>query len=60
MISLDVISLYTNTPTNIALDVIKSRWNDIKNFTNLTKDSFCEAVQMCLNSSYFCYNGKIL
>lgn len=56
MISLDVVSLYTNTPIDIALDVLKEKWSEIKRFTSLDKDDYINAINTVLSSSYFSYN----
>lgn len=58
IISLDVISLYTNIPIQLALSVIKNKWNEIEPHTNLPKNEFYDAMKMCLTSSYFSYNEK--
>lgn len=37
IISLDVVSLYTNIPTNLALECINERWDEIKIYTKIPK-----------------------
>ena len=56
--SLDVISLYTNIPIDLAMRSIKSRWTQIKNFTSLSETNFIEAAELCLNHTYFKYKDK--
>lgn len=58
LISLDVVSMYTNIPTKIALKVLKGKWEQIKTHTNFTKKIFVDAVEMCITSTYFKYNSE--
>lgn len=58
LVSLDVISLYTNTPIKVALEVIEKKWDTISENTHLPKAEFIEAVKLCLDSSYFVYQDK--
>src|SRR5690606_5479908 len=62
MVSLDVISLYTNTPVELALQVAKdhlARDNTLNDRTPLTVSHICELLQLCLNSTVFVFNGVI-
>ncbi|HEY9486224.1 MAG TPA: hypothetical protein VIQ04_06255, partial [Nitrososphaeraceae archaeon] len=59
LVSFDVVSLYTNTPIDSIIKSIESRWNLIKNHTDLPIKDFIEAVSLVLNSTYFAYNGNI-
>lgn len=58
IMSLDVTSLYTNIPTNLAIECINNKWPEITNYSPLTKDEFINAVSLCLNSTYFTYNNN--
>lgn len=54
LISLDVVSMYTNIPINLAMEMITTKkWKEIKQHTNLPKQEFLEAAKLCLNSTYF-------
>lgn len=58
IISLDVVSLYTNIPTNRALHLIEKKWDEIKKFTDIPLNEFKQAVSLTLNSTYFMYKDK--
>lgn len=58
LISLDVTSLYTNIPINLALAVIGKNWNIIKNHTTIKKKCFTKAVKLCLNSTSFIHDNQ--
>lgn len=57
-ISLDVVSMYTSIPLELAIDAIKQKWVEIKKNTIFSKPTFMEAVQLCLQNSYMAYNKK--
>lgn len=59
LLSLDVISLFTNVPVNLVLDSINNRWTEITTHTSIPKDSFIKAVSLCLNSTVFKFNSKL-
>lgn len=59
MVSLDVVSLFTNIPIDLALNSVDKKWKLIKDYTNLPKNEFILAAKLCLNSTYFQYNDKI-
>ena len=58
LISLDVVSLYTNIPVNLALDILNSKWEYLEKFTTLSKNQFLEGTKLCLQSTYFLFNGN--
>ncbi|XP_071579118.1 uncharacterized protein [Temnothorax nylanderi] len=59
LISLDVVSLFTNVPIERVLDSISVRWNFIAKNCNIPKSEFFTAVRLILNSTFFMFNGKI-
>lgn len=59
LVSLDVVSLFTNIPTDLTLDIIKSRWNVIKNNTSLSLEMFTNLFNLVIDNNYFVYNKKI-
>ena len=58
LISLDVVSLYTNIPVNLAIDNINQKWNEIEQYTDIPKNEFILASKLCLESTYFSYNNE--
>jgi len=59
LISLDVVSLFTNTPQALAINSITNRWTFISKKTNIPKDEFVEAIGLVLSSTFFVFNKKI-
>ena len=58
LLSLDVISLFTNIPNEMVLIGLEKRWEPIKNNTNIPKKSFLNAVEFILNYTFFIFNNK--
>lgn len=58
LISLDVISLFTNIPLDLAINSLERRWHLIKNNTLLSKEEFFVALRFVFNSTYFQFNNK--
>lgn len=56
LISLDVVSLFTNIPLDLAEESIIKRWDYIKNKCGIPRDEFISAVQFVLESTYFTFN----
>ncbi|XP_067628785.1 uncharacterized protein [Eurosta solidaginis] len=60
LVSFDVISLFPSIPVDHALEIIASKWNQIKSHTTLTKELFLEVVRFCIRDNrYFKLNNKI-
>jgi len=59
LISLDVVSLFTNIPIDLAMDSLTTRWEKIKEGTSIPRGEFLTAVRMVLNSTFFSFNRKI-
>jgi len=57
LISLDVVSLFTNIPVDLAMESVSNRWNYIKEYTDLPKLEFLLGVRFVLNSTYFIFNN---
>ncbi|XP_020296216.1 uncharacterized protein LOC109861110 [Pseudomyrmex gracilis] len=57
--SLDVVSLFTNIPVNLALEAVARRWRFIKNNTKISLTEFLLAVEFVLSSMYFSFNNII-
>jgi len=59
LISLDVVSLFTNIPIDLAIKSIYNRWNYISTSCNIPKDEFLDAVRFVLESTFFFFNSQI-
>jgi len=59
LISLDVTSLFTNVPLDLAIDSISRRWPSIQQKTKISKNEFLSAIKFVLTSTYFTFNNKI-
>ena len=62
LVSFDVVSLFTNTPIDVTLQIIKERLeNDtkLKDRTNLTPEDIIELLHFVLTTTYFKFNGEI-
>lgn len=58
MVSLDVISLFTNIPTDLTVQILIKKWNLIKPHCKLTLDEFTQLLNFVFDNSYFNFNGK--
>lgn len=59
LISLDVVSLYTNIPIALATKIIKRKWSEIKKYTDIPLDEFIYATELTLKSTYFLYENVL-
>jgi hypothetical protein len=58
LVSFDVVSLFTNVPTDFAVQIVEQRWDEISNFTEISKELFIDLLKFTVNdSNYFSYNG---
>lgn len=58
--SYDAVSLYTNSDTVEATNILKRKWVDIKKFTNIDKHLFFEILDFCIcDNVFFTYNDTI-
>lgn len=58
MISLDVSALFTSIPTDLILQSIESRWNNIQSKCNIPWSEMVIAVNLIVNSTFFKFNDK--
>ncbi|XP_055522514.1 uncharacterized protein LOC129716705 [Wyeomyia smithii] len=56
MVSLDVVSLFTNVPRKLVTKTITDRWHEIN--TEIHLELFLEIVEFCMEASYFRYDNK--
>jgi len=59
MASFDVVSLFTNVPTDLALEIIKDKWSHIEAHTNLPQKEFVLAIKFVLESTFFHFNNCV-
>lgn len=60
MVSFDVVSLFTNIPTHLAIKTIMGKWDELKQHTNIPKTKFLKMLQFCLtDNNYFTYDNNI-
>jgi len=59
LISLDVVSLFTNVPLSLAIDGVSKRWSHISKNTKLPQKEFLEAVEFVLTSTFFTFNNLV-
>jgi len=59
LISLDVISLFTNVPQELVIDGINNRWQFIEKETKIPKTEFINVIRFVLSSTYFTFDDII-
>lgn len=59
LLSLDVVSLFTNVPTDLAIEGIKERWSSISLNTQIPLNEFIIGLRLVLNSTFFIFNDTI-
>ncbi|XP_071571138.1 uncharacterized protein [Temnothorax nylanderi] len=59
LISLDVVSLFTNVPIELTINSIEKRWDSISKRTHIPKDEFILGIRLVLNSTFFIFNNRI-
>ena len=58
MMSLDVISLFTNIPLDLVLISIKKRWYYISKFTKLSLEQFKLGIKIQMEQTFFKFNHR--
>jgi len=61
LVSFDVVSLFTNIPTTLAVEIAKKRLaecNDFQERINWSIQDVCEGMDICMQSAYFAFRGK--
>lgn len=54
MVSFDVVSLFTNIPVPLAVEVVGERWDEICSLTSIPKMLFFEMLDFCLIDGNYC------
>ena len=63
MVSFDVISLFTNVPIKLALEIAERRLklfdtDHLSSFSKLSINEICTGLNLCLKATYFIYNNQ--
>jgi len=58
LVSLDVISLFTNVPIDLVIDILDEKWYLIEKHSSIPKIEFLNAIRFILHSTYFMFNNK--
>ena len=58
LVSLDVVSLFTNVPVDLVISGLERRWELIQRKTSLPKSEFIEGIKLVLESTFFTFNGN--
>ena len=59
LISLDVISLFTNIPLDLAVESVSKRWDFISKTCSIPQNEFITAIKFVLHSSFFKFNNTV-
>lgn len=59
LVSLDVKSLFTNVPINLAINNINNRWHMIEKNTKFSKEEFIAGIRFILLYTFFKFDRKI-
>ena len=58
IISLDVVSLFTNIPEYLVHKAIEKRWTQLYNKINMSCTEFLNIIKFISNNNYFQFNEK--
>lgn len=58
LVSLDVVSLFSNIPTELASECISAKWGSIGEYCHLSEQKFLELLEFVFNSTVFTFNGQ--
>ena len=59
LISLDVVSLFTNVPWELVKTVVIRHWDLIQDHCNFERDTFLSTLHFIFNNTYFTFQDKI-
>lgn len=57
IISLDVVSLFSNIPLDLVIKSIQDKWQDISNSCNMTQNKFIDIIKFIFDTTYFQYDN---
>lgn len=58
IISLDVVSLFSNIPLHLAVDVVTKKWEQISRQCAIPLDRFIELIEFVFNNTCFSFDNK--
>lgn len=58
LVSLDVVSLFTNVPVDLVREEVNDRFGEIRDHTPLEKEDVLKLLDFCLSAGYFVYEGN--
>lgn len=58
LVSFDVVSLFTNIPRGLAMEIIERKWDSIRLHTDIPLTLFREMLSLVMDSGYFKYQDK--
>jgi len=58
LVSLDVISLFTNVPIDSVIEILEEKWPYIEKHSIIPKEEFLNAINLVLHSTFFTFNNK--
>lgn len=58
IVSLDVISLFTNIPLELILSILENNWELIRQNCKMTKDIFFTIIRFLFDTTHFTFNGE--
>lgn len=58
LISLDVVSLFSNVSLSLAVSAVEKKWDAIASHTSIPRDDFISIIRFLFESNYFVFNGN--
>ncbi|XP_046608717.1 uncharacterized protein LOC124299507 [Neodiprion virginianus] len=59
LVSLDVVSLFTNVPQDLAIDAVKQRWHQLVDKIPVPLNELLKALHICFKAAIFKFNHNI-
>ncbi|XP_046605015.1 uncharacterized protein LOC124297747 [Neodiprion virginianus] len=59
LVSLDVVSLFTNVPQDLAINAVKQRWHQLVDKIPVPLNELLKALQICFKAAIFEFNHNI-
>jgi len=60
ILSLDIVSLFTNIPLDYLIKILSKKWNEIEPHTSIKcKNTFLKVIKFICNNNYFLFNKQV-